>query len=300
MLPRRIRMRRRDRRGASLVEFALVSLVLYLLLAATIEMGRMLHASQTVQAAADLLARELSRTPLPPDITLAEALDDPTVRETIFDKHYLVIPEGMDTSHLPVVNQQLVPLMIYSRVGGQDFLRFPGALIVDSNSSDDPLDATGYLVQVPVVEGRDADGVETIRWVDVVEPIVSDDDPEADPFSLASEPYHGIVGVRINYPFQAATLASFRANSAGPFEPNIGNPNIADDASVTQTNSPEGTPVAPDSLQPGTYAGPYGGEFGLGELGAMNSPQLANGFPLRPYRRVVSGQAVYRREIFGP
>jgi hypothetical protein len=79
----------------------------------------------------------------------------------------------------------------------------------------------------------------------------------------------------------------------------------ADDAGVIATNSPPngGTPVSPDNppadAQSGAaYAGPYGGAYGLGEMGLVvpgQGPQT-----VRPFRRVISAQAVYRREVFGP
>jgi hypothetical protein len=317
------------RAGQSLVEFAVVALVLYLLLAATIEFGRIMFASQALQSAADLCAREISRTPLPPVLSFEEALIEESpvgtrpVKDNIYDPHYLVL--DLDTlagrptlqalvAALPVVNQQLVPLMVYSEVGGRRLLRYPGALLVDTDNSDDPADPepAGLLVAVPLVESRDASGVETIRWVNVVEDIQQGDeaalsgehDP-TDPFNILST-QRGLVAVRINYPFQAATLSSFRTSPDGPFEPNIGYPNIANDGGVTELDAPPGgTPIAPDvPIDPATgqplYAGTYGGAYGLGEQGALNSPQLAIGFPLRPFRRVLSAQAIFRREVFAP
>ena len=51
----------RGRRGSVLVEFALIALILYLILAATIEFGRALMAAQLLQQAADIAAREVVR-----------------------------------------------------------------------------------------------------------------------------------------------------------------------------------------------------------------------------------------------
>ena len=52
------------------------------------------------------------------------------------------------------------------------------------------------------------------------------------------------------------------------------------------TNAPPGAPVGdPDAV--GTYAG----RFGLGK-------QLAFGKSVRPFRRLLSAQAIYRREVF--
>jgi hypothetical protein len=330
-VPSKHRRRRHPRSGQSLVEFAVVALVLYLLLAATIEFGRIMFASQALQSAADLCARELSRTPLPPVLSFEEALIEESplgsgmrpVKDNIYDPHYLVL--DLDTlagrptlqalvADLPVVNQQLVPLMVPAQVGGRRLLRYPGALLEDNDNSDDPADPepAGFLVAVPLVESRDADGVETIRWVNVVEDIQQGDEAallgehdRTDPFNIVSA-HRGLVAVRINYPFQAATLSSFRTSPDGPFEPNIAFPNIANDGGVTELNAPPGgTPIAPDvPIDPATgqprYAGTYGGAYGLGEQGALNSPQLAAGFPLRPFRRVLSAQAIFRREVFAP
>src|ERR1043166_3894614 len=88
------------RRGAVLVEFALIALVLYLLLAVTIEMGRSLYSAQLVQQAADVAAREISRTPLPPDVSLERVLYDrslpsnPRVLRDIYSEDYLVVDLG--------------------------------------------------------------------------------------------------------------------------------------------------------------------------------------------------------------
>ena len=47
-------LRRHNRAGQSLVEFAVVSLVLYMLLAAILTFGHMLYVAQGLQGAADL------------------------------------------------------------------------------------------------------------------------------------------------------------------------------------------------------------------------------------------------------
>src|SRR5437763_1360291 len=91
--------RRARRQGAVLVEFALIALVLYLLLAVTIEMGRSLYSAQLVQQAADVAAREISRTPLPPnpEVSLSEILYDrklpsnARVLRDIYSEDFLVI-----------------------------------------------------------------------------------------------------------------------------------------------------------------------------------------------------------------
>src|SRR5947199_105510 len=64
----------RKEKGAALVEFTLVSLALYLLLAGTIEFGRLMFAANAVQDAARVAARELSVAPINANVTFDHAL----------------------------------------------------------------------------------------------------------------------------------------------------------------------------------------------------------------------------------
>ncbi len=297
---------RSHRRGQSLVEFALVALVLYLLVAAGIELGHAMFGGQTIQAAADLAARELARTPLsvkytslygsgPSDTTAA--LNDATVRQRIFDERLLVIdldqnPDDPSTivASFPIVNQQLFPLMIFDNLSlGRRLLRYPGALVTpgDESAVTQPLPPgfvdSGLRVAIPVVTLTG--GGESVSWATVLEEI----SPGA--FAVTNQ---GMVGIRINYPFQAVSLSAGEPVN-GPFEP--GPPVQANDGSVTQTNAIPGggSTAVPADPDPGRNQGlqPYGGEFGLGF-------QLAMGQRLRPFRRLLSGQAVARREVFNP
>jgi len=155
-LPNHCRASGRARHGAVLVEFALVALVMYLLLAAILEFGRMFYCAQTVQAAADFAARELSRTPLSPvDVpTLEIALGTQVVRETVYTEDYLAIDvseqagdliEYLDSLDPPVppVNMLLVPVMFVDQVGDRRILRYPGALVTS------PTAPSGYTVRFP-------------------------------------------------------------------------------------------------------------------------------------------------------
>jgi hypothetical protein len=317
----------RARRGQSLVEFALVALVMYMILAAILTFGHALYVAQGLQQAADLGAREISRTPLPAVSTFEDALTDADVREMIFDDAWLVIdleafymanPDGNIFTDLvpsmPLLNQQLVTVMIVDRPdidgdGTPDewLLRYPGALLTRGTLVVTPLGgvypdgvATRYTVGIPVVLSRAADGVETIRWVPVVEEIENATNP--DPFSLVSD-QRGIVALRINFPFQSASMSSFRHDETAadyPFEATIGRPNAADDGGVIELNPGDrpgdltGTPLEGPEL----YAGTYGGQYGLGAQGALGSQAMTGGRPVRPYRRVISAQAIYRREVF--
>jgi len=290
----------RGRRGAVLVEFALVSLVLYLLVAAGLEFGRATFSAQVIQDAARLGARELALTPLPAAMTLDDALARAEVRSRIYDPERLVIDLDTDVAAgqtldeffgaLPLVNQALRPAMIYEEVeiGGatRRLLRYPGALL------GDPSAPSGLTVGIPLVTSRSASGEETIEWLAAVEEIRNDrTDPTTGPFSMdASGPAvrHGLVALRINYPYQAASLGGYRASPAGPLEPNGTNPNVADDGAVTETNAPAaGSVIGSLTSSPGAYSGP----FGLGT-------QLAVGQRVRPFRRLLTAQAIFRREAF--
>lgn len=296
--------RRRNDRGAALIEFALVSLVLYLLIGAVIELGRVVFAAQLGQSAARTAARELALAPLPADLTLAEALADPVVRATIYDEDLLVIdvaslPAVVSladvASLLPPVNRILLPLMISDRIGGVDVLRFPGALVRSELGGEAPsLNPTGLTVRVPRVLRRDEDGVETVDFVRVVEEVLADpDDPLSGPFSVASsliddaDPTNdvlvGVAAVRVNIPMQAASLSGFRAG-ADPFQPNIDQPILANDEGVNVVGDVPAGFVEGENLT-------YSGRYGLGR-------QYALGQVVRPFRKLVRAQAVFRREAF--
>jgi hypothetical protein len=301
-----VRRRIASRRGQSLIEFALVALTLVILITFVLDFGRGLHGAQVIQSAADLAARELSRTPLPAEASLTDLFDPSNSAHAALKSDHLIYSEDflaidvttwdqsqhliayLDTLPIPKVNKALVPLMFVSTVTNGDtpirLLRFPGALVTSTTAS------SGYTVKVPVVGSRDDAGVETIRWADVVEPVSNTD---GDVFSVASAE-RGVAAVRINYPFQAAAMTGFQPNPAGPFEPNGANPITADDSQVVADAVPGGgSLVAPDAPASADYAGTYGGAYGLGEQGAF-------GKQVRPFRRVISAQAMYRREVLAP
>lgn len=296
------------RRGQALLEFAVIALLLYLVLAAILTFGFMMYSAQSVQQAADLGARELSRVSLAADITFEDAIEDATVTGLVYDPDLLVF--DLDTLGAqnffedivptwPILNQQLSTLMIVDRPdfdgdGSPDanLLRYPGALITSATS------ASGYGVAIPLVTGRAADGTETIRWVQVVEEIDTEDaatdntGANPDPFQISS-PMRGVVALRVNYPFQSAAMSGFQPSSSGPFEPNLGEAIVANDAGVMETNADQrGGDLIPQASQSGNrYAGTYGGTYGLGVQAAM-------GQQTRPFRKLIAAQAIYRREVF--
>lgn len=285
----------RCRRGQSLVEFAVVALVTYMLLAAIITFGFLFFAAQVAQTAADVGARELSRMPLPPIAQFEEVMALEQVRKRIYTRDLLVtpVPSPDELATWPVLNQQLYPLMIFDQE--LRMLRYPGTLVTGADTDD------GYDVIIPVLA---ADG--SVTWVQPVEevdtetsfvggPPGDDAGDNPDPFPIAS-PQMGLVALRVNYPFQSAVMTAYMSNPTGNFEPTVGNPIPATDSygevpygSLTGRGliDDHGTAETSDD----TYAGPNGGNYGLGVHGAMSQA-------VRPFRRVISAQAIYRREIF--
>jgi hypothetical protein len=269
-----------------LVEFSLVVLLLYLLIAGTVEMGRAVFYAQAAQSAARVAARELSLLPLTTTTTLPQALGLTAVKQNIYDPAKLVIdldalPPGQALDDLfetlPLVNQALRPLMVFDEieVGGSKkrLLRYPGALWQLPDGT--------LTVKIPRVDDRGANGVETITLLDVVEEIA--------PGTFAMNPNvakSGVAGVRINVPYQAGMLSGYQQNPAGPYAPNLAFAIEADDGAVTVTSPPPGTAVGGAST-----TGVYGGPHGLGQL-------LAYGKEVRPFRKLVTAQSIYRREVF--
>jgi hypothetical protein len=297
------------------VEFALVALVLTLMLAVSVEFGRVTFSAQAIQDAARLAARELAVTPLPAAITFEDALaftdDDPMsptfgvaiVKERIFDPACLVV--DLDTiaddaaldalfASMPLVNKALRAVMILDQQGGRNLLRYPGAVLTDATDPPPTCKAqppTGLTVGIPRVVSRGESGVETIEWIGVLEEIRASADPTTGPFGLVAvaPQTSGVVAVRINYPFQAAMLSGFRATPptvADPLPPNVANIIEANDAGVAATNPAPGGPVGGAA-----EIGPYAGAYGLGR-------QLAFIKNVRPFRKLLSAQAIYRREVF--
>jgi hypothetical protein len=138
----------------------------------------------------------------------------------------------------------------------------------------------------------DADGKETVRWVGVLEEITVGG---ADgPFSLTSAAVapaqRGLVALRVNYPYQAATMTAYVPNG---FDPNLANPIEEGDVKVVGGNAGgDLLPPPPDDAHNPDNFGAYKGPYGLGRMLALG------GKTVRPFRRLISGQAIYRREVF--
>lgn len=288
-----------------LVEFALIAIAFYMLMAGTIEVGRMIFSSQLLQNAARVGARELAMLPLPATYTFNEAMADPNVKEYIYDPALLVweIPPGLDSGQIqdqvnawPAVNRMLYPLMIQETAnlgsGSGQILRYPGALVMHP---PDALHPAGFpTVAIPQVVSRDAAGVETIRWHDVVEEVVPTPptvgNPDPGPFSMASGiipvDMRGLVALRINFPYQASTLSAYQP---GPTYETRNQVVLANDAAVQI--DPNGPTMDVDSIPPPNDVPSYAGKYGLGKLYAL-------GAEVRPFNKLLTAQSIFRREVF--
>lgn len=334
----------RAQRGAVLVEFALMALVLFLILAAVMDFGRLFLNAQAVQDAARVAARELALMPLPacwtldmalgvvdPDPMVCPTTTDPAlviqaVQRQIFDERLLVIDttgmtqDQMDTclGELPVVNKALLPVMMSEQltVGDSDriFLRYPGALLQGAPPADltgvytDCNAVDGFFVGIPEVTSR-AGSAETIRWLPVLEEIIqnpADVDVNGNPLSGSFDvtprtnpdtmlPYiRGVAAIRVNFPFQGALLSGFRAatpTADDPLPPNIGNVIPANDGVTEENGVPHGGAIPATALPEGQAGSVYAGPYGLGR-------QIAFVQEVRPFRKLFSAQAIFRREVF--
>lgn len=312
------RKRLSRRRGQSLVEFALVAFVLYFVFAGILSFGQLFFGAQSLQSAADTAAREIARLPLPPatspfatasenGISLYDVLYNPSyssaaadspyaqVRSQVFDPQYLLIGVSQMPSSFasisdwvktwPVINQMLYPLMVYeSASDGTGYLWYPGAI--------PGTDSNGWPVYcIALVTGRQANGAETIEWVPVIEETLQDNASTGDSFYAfnVQSQYRGLVALRINYPYQSATLSAYPQQTTWPPQPN-GQAISANDAQVTVASNPTG--FTPSAGPLSSFTNPtYGGTYGLGN-------QYAWLTQVRPFRRVISAEAVARREVF--
>ncbi len=160
-----------------------------------------------------------------------------------------------------------------------------------------------------------------MRWVKPVEEILSND--EFGPFSVAaSDPDNpsfqpGMVALRVNYPFQAAGLVRYvpTGNRVGDNVVEVDRVRANDDLIFSGDTIGKYTLAVPANQPP---LSTFGGRFGLGATGSYRrrtheptvTPTPANStnpdeydwdiveYGVRPYRRVITAQAIYRREVF--
>ena len=300
-------------RGSVLAEFALLSFVIWLLLAGILEIGRALTAQQLLQHAARTIGREMARLPLPANATFETAVASSAFRSNVLDDRFLVVdsdllarcgvPDFGQAGHQagldalfwerPVGNRLLRPLMIFDVRGDEQMMRYPGALLT-RNTPPGPACGEGSRFTVGIAEVNSA--ADEVTWHPVVENSSSAfvAGTLRRDFALAEG---GWVGLRINYPFQSAgLLAAERSPASDPTTGRATQRFVSADRTLSDVNLDAlGGEFAPSREDGGVYAGLRG----LGRL--YSAPDAAgNSRAVRPYRRLLSAQAGFRREIFLP
>jgi len=305
------------RRGQALIEFAVIAFVMTFLLGAMLAMGFLFFSANILQQAADVGAMEFARHPAAP----LDNFDNALGNSGLFDEQFLFCAiGGTDTmeedlpadytpadyqalqDRMPLINRLLLPLYIYDP--DWNALRYPGAVV--ERDDDDEL-----TVLIPLVGfgNRDSNtGVETItEWRKVVEEIVPADSVSGrGAYSLNSMDTGtleaGTVALRINYPYQSGALVAYQQqDSSGavvrPVDA-LGQDDItnvfveADDTMVTESAAIPGDYSLPAMQPSATIDGhPHQGRYVLGSMQAFATT-------VRPYRKVITAQGIYRREVF--
>lgn len=259
------------RRGAALVEFALISFAFVGVLGGIVELGRMMHMKQVATQVARVHAREMATQDAPATATFSEALLLARVRERVYDPRLLAIDatQGLpDTANWPATNKVMSQLYIVTRLpDGRSIWHWPGTIVA--------LPDGALTVRVPVVSTTSSG--ESVEWRDPIEEVKFAGSSEGPYSVLANGPQRGLVSVRVNAPYSSIF---WFATTTGGYD------GLVDaEAPVAQTNALGGTAVV-------GVPGPYGGALGLGQAYAL-------GESVRPYRRLILGQAMHRREVLG-
>ena len=298
-----------DRRGQVLLEFAVVAFLLTFLLGAMLAFGFLFYSANIVQQAADVGAQELARTPFSPDGSFKTDLVD--INKGVFSEADLVVPVGTNPADLPLINQLLFSVYIYDP--DIDMIRYPGTLVTNGDG-----DQTVVIAVIGPGHRDPETGVEEItEWHRVVEEIIPPGQTVG-PYSVLATPEQqgglgqpGMVALRINYPYQSAGLVAYVHTDAGGSIINppdtigadgvLNVPVIADDFQVTgadtatfpdqQTLSDAGYTLVNPTADPNIGASPNRGTYGFGEAQAFLTT-------VRPYRKVITAQGIYRREVF--
>lgn len=213
----------------------------------------------------------------------------------IYDEQYLVVRESeWDSSTVfngdfqayvdtwPLLNRLLANVMVRDDSLATGAVRYPGAVVTNSNTGEE-------TVLIPIISYA-ADGTETlVEWVAPVTEIRPGGGEG--PFSLsasntAASFLPGMVALRVNYPAQSTTLVN-RVGTNGSTIVDADDSSIADGS----TGSNYTLSVANESGAAATTI--HSGRYGLGRQAAV---WRAAG--VRPYRKVLSVQAIYRREVF--
>lgn len=317
------------RRGQALLEFAILIPLIIILIGATVSFGLFFYQGNVLQQAVDVATQEISRMPFAPNqelglgrldkCSLADlVVDEADFKNQIYDEKHLVIPDSAWDSGtsfngnfqsyvatLPLLNRLLVPVMI--RDPSRNLTRYPGALVNNDAGEQTvliPLVAYNYN---GIVDGYQSAGETLVEWVAPVEEIRVDHDGDGatakeGPYRLVSSAesandipsfVRGMVAIRINYPAQSTTLVNRTSLPAAS------NPDgqvgqvivVANDQSLNDGDTGCYTLVVNDPPIDNGPADPFGGRYGLGSLSVLKGS-------VRPYRKVMSFQAIYRREVF--
>ncbi|MEM9175878.1 MAG: TadE family protein [Myxococcota bacterium] len=293
-------------RGGVLAEFAILGFVVWMLLAGILELGRAFTVQQLLQTNARTLARELARLPFDPSLSFTQAIETEAFQDQVLDTRFLVIDSALlarcdradfgEAGHdadlddlfateLPFGNRLLRPLMISDRRDGQQMIRYPGTLLLRGMPPGAPCEeGSAFAVRIPELDPVSG----AVTWFDVI----SESDPGR--FPLAGG---GWAGLQLNYPFQSVGLMAGRGT--GTINPATGREFVTfvedDGASLAPPGDPNEFTISVSESDTGAYAGNAG-------LGRFYSIPGAGGAPraVRPFRRILSASAGFRREIFVP
>jgi hypothetical protein len=278
--------------------------LLVIIIGATISFGLFFYQANTLQQAVDVAAMEISRFPfsatakmglgdLNADHSETLLMDDTAFKQQIYDEAHLIISEGdWNATHidsLPLLNRLLTQVMVRDDSGDEPVYRYPGAIVNNHNGT--------RTVLIPII-GYANDGTESIlEWVAPVEEIRPGNGEG--PFSIAATNsatsfMPGMVALRINYPAQSTTLMN-RVGKEGQVIVNANDADIADGDTGSNYSLvvPAEIGIADTTI--------HSGRFGLGRqaAGVVNrQTYLLRSAGVRPYRKVLSVQAIYRREVF--
>ncbi len=282
------------RRGQALIEMAFLIPLLVIIIGATISFGLFFFQANVLQQAVDVAAMEIARFPFKPDGELglgdldvnatntSVLMNDATFKNQIYDEEKLVLGDSDDLNDLPLLNRLLVPLMVLDKINGVSVRRYPGAVVTNA--------AGKQTVLIPIIHYDGVTGAESlIRWVAPVEEIQTVNGDR--PFKLSSTStllsfVPGMVALRINYPAQSTTLIN-RTGDNGQVIID------ADDSSIVDGNTGSNYSLVVPAESGTADTTIHSGRFGLGRQAA-----LLRSAGVRPYRKVMSVQAIYRREVF--
>jgi hypothetical protein len=278
--------------------------LLVIIIGATITFGLFFYQANTLQQAVDVAAMEISRFPfsatgkmglgdLSADHSETLLMDEPAFKQQIYDETQLIISKANWNATyidaLPLLNRLLTQVMVQDDSGDEVVYRYPGAIVTNHEGI--------RTVLIPIIE-YSSDGSESIfEWVAPVEEIRPGNGEG--PYGLtainpAASFVPGMVALRINYPAQSTTLIN-RVGEEGQVIVNARDNDIDDG----DTGSNYSLVVPAESGIANTTI--HSGRFGLGRqaAGVFNrQTYLLRSAGVRPYRKVISVQAIYRREVF--